>query len=404
MSVQREATKKGIQLDVLDERAPTPADPAADVSFLRPYQRAALQACLARTWGVVKAPTGAGKTIIMAGLVASVPCRWVIAAPQIDLLQQTAEKIKRFTGEDCGIVGDGVWDPRRVTVATLQTLSQRAQDPACRRLLAEVGGLVVDECHVLGASSFYKVVMRATKAAYRIGFSGTPFARGDGRSVYAMAALGPKLYEILAPELVEEGVLSKPTIRMLHARQYLPPGLGWREVYRKGIVESELRNKLAVALAEHVRKPCLLFVKEIDHGRILLRMLERLGVRAGFVWGDTDRAGRQGAIKRLVRGDYDVLVSSTIFEQGVDIEEIRSVIVASGGASTIRTVQRLGRGMRVADGKRTMELWDFDDQGQVWLDRHAGKRLSAYVKEGHQVTRMDRADSQLLLEKIRGRV
>lgn len=402
-SVRREASRAGIHLDVLDRRTPAPQR-QAPLGFLRPYQQDALAACLARVRGVVKAPTGAGKTVVMAGLVASVTTQWVIAAPQVDLLRQTADRIREFTGEECGVVGDGAWQPARVTVATLQTLSERSQDQRCRQLVSEAGGLVVDECHVLGAASFYQAAMRFSNAVYRVGFSGTPFARGDGRSVYCMAALGPKIYEILAPELVERGVLSRPTIRMFPHRQVLPPNLSWQEVYRRGIVESESRNQAVVALARYAEKPCLVFVKEIDHGRILLRMLDRAGMRAGFVWGDTDSAGRQSAIKRLVRGDIDVLVSSTIFEQGVDIKEVRSAIVASGGKSAIRAVQRLGRIMRVTDGKNSAQLWDFDDMGQVWLDRHSGQRLAAYLKEGHSCIKVPREEAQLLLQKFNGGV
>lgn len=395
-SVQRAAELRGLRVEVYDQRTPAP-QLRPDTSWLRPYQREALEACLSRVRGVVKSPTGSGKTVIIAALVASGDCRWLVAAPQIDLLDQTARQIERFTGERCGKVGDGTWAPARVTVATLQTLAERQGTAEGRELLEGVGGLVVDEAHVGGAASYYKVMM-ACQATYRLGFSGTPFARGDGRNVYVMAALGPKIYEIKAPELIEAGVLSKPTIRMFPLRQQLPAGLSWQQVYQKGIVESEARNSAVVALARAADKPCVVFVKEIDHGKRLLRTL-RQHLRAGFVWGDTDAEGRRSAIKSLVRGEYEVLVSSTIFEQGVDIEELRSIVVASGGKSAIRAVQRLGRTMRVAEGKRACQLWDFDDMGQVWLDRHSAGRMSAYLKEGHGVVKVDPAEAKLTLRK-----
>lgn len=259
--------------------------------------------------------------------------------------------------------------------------------------------MVAHNCHVLGAPSFYRVLMAAENAHRRIGLSATPFSRGDGRSAYVMAALGPKIYEVPATELVEAGVLSKPTITMFPLRQHLPPRMTWQEVYRKGIVESELRNRAVVALAASSERPCLVFVKEIDHGRVLLRMLQRAGITAGFVWGDTSTEDRQRAITKLSRGEVEVLVSSTIFEQGVDIQEVRTVVVASGGKSAIRAVQRLGRGMRVAEGKKAMQLWDFDDLGQVWLDRHSAQRLAAYLKERHSVNRLPSDQAQMMLLK-----
>jgi superfamily II DNA or RNA helicase len=337
-------------------------------------------------------------TEVFTALAHLVPCRWVVLVTQKDLLTQTRDRILLRTGEEAGIVGDGRWDERRITIAMTQTLHDKLDQPRVQALLGGAGGMIVDECHGLGAPREYKVAMACTGAGYRLGFSGSPFARGDKRNAYVIAATGPKIYDLSAAELVEMGSLTKVEVVMVPLRQSLPAGLSWMEAYERGIAASEARNRLLVAIAAQAQKPALLYVKQLDHGRALQRLLQKAGVPCAFVWGKWKSSEREGAIKRLERGDAQVLVTN-LFEQGTDIPSLRDVIVGAGGKSAIKAVQRPGRAMRLSEGKQVARLYDVDDMGQVWLDRHAAQRAATYVREGHRVVRMDRADAQMLVLK-----
>jgi superfamily II DNA or RNA helicase len=395
--VQREARTRSI--GVLRDDARTAVNPSGDVgiaTWLRPYQQEAVVACVEHKRGVVKMGTGGGKTEVFTALTLMVPCRWVILVTQKDLLDQTAARILARTGEVAGVVGDGRWDEKRITIAMTQTLHDKLDQPRVQALLGSAGGMIVDECHGLGAAREYKVAMACTGAGYRLGFSGSPFARGDKRNAYVIAATGPKIYDLPASDLVEMGNLTKVEAVMVPLRQSIPGGLSWLDTYQQGIVESEPRNRLLVALAKRAQKPALLYVKHLDHGRELVKLLQKAGVPCEFVWGRWKSKERDGAIKRLVRGDAEVLVTN-LFEQGTDIPELRDVIVGAGGKSAIKAVQRPGRAMRRSEGKDVARLYDIDDMGQVWLDRHAAERTATYVKEGHRVLKMDAADARLLV-------
>jgi superfamily II DNA or RNA helicase len=393
----------GPSLEVQDVRVKVQATASWREScgaWLRDYQRDALAACIQQGRGIIKAPTGAGKTEIIAALCQAVPGRWVVVAHKRDLMHQTADRIKLRTGEQCGLAGDGEWRPARITCCTFQTLVRGLRSPAVRTLLDGLSGLVVDECHSIAAQTFYKVLM-GCPAYYRIGFSGTPLDRGDRRNVYVVAATGPRIYSIEASRLIQEGVLSRPTIHMVPCRQRLADGLGWQEVYRRGVVESEQRNQLVASIANSRPGPTLVFIKNIEHGRLLERLIQRRGLRrCEFVWGQDSSRERQQAITKLQRQDVDVLVTSSIFEEGVDIPQVRCVVVASGGKSTIRTLQRLGRGMRVSEGKSTMELWDLDDQGHRWLDMHSGLRLAAYSRDGYRVLQIPPDQANMMVRQF----
>lgn len=419
--VQKEAAKQGYDLQVKDARCKPQLDEAAvnqalyseadeTLAWLRDYQRTAVQRIAEKTRGIVWCPTGSGKTEIAIGAVKALPVNWLFIVHRATLVQQTADRFRLRTGEEAGVIGKGTWSQNaataRLTCATFQSLNAamigNAQARAkLKALLESRQGVIVDECHVLPADSFWRLAM-AVKAYYRVGLSGTPLARGDRRSLLAIAALGPVIYRIKSQLLIDRGVLARPTIRMLEVRQRCEL-THWPDVYRKAIVESTTRNRAVLEACERCSKPAFLFVREIAHGKLLENMLNRKGIRARFVWGKHSPTWRQQAVKELVRDRIDVLVCSVVFQEGIDVPELRAVVVASGDASVIATLQRGGRGMRpdAKSGKTEFEIWDIADRGCgcsrtsggptwhkgcEWLERHTNKRLHAFASEGFQTT------------------
>lgn len=391
--VLKGATKALKTVNVVDNRQFTQAESKYQTTWLDPLreQPQAYQACLAAKRGIVWAPTGSGKSELMVALSYTVRCNWLIAVPAKDLLEQTRDRYFKRTGETAGRIGDGHWEPARVTVATFQTLYRRLQGKGklkdeCVKFLVAQGGLCLDECHVLPSDTFSKIPLRMPNAAYRLGFSGTPLARGDQRNILLVAHTGPIIYKVDAQKLIAAGVLSEPTIRFVPHDQNVA-GFDWRSVYDNGVVNSPTRNQLVVDITLRSAKPALVIVKEVAQGRLLETALRAAGLRVEFVWGASATQGRKNAIERLVRGDTDAILASPIFDQGVDIPELVTVVIAGGGASTIRALQRLGRGMRVLpDGSKTAcTLWDIADTGNKWLKKHAQARRQVYVSAGFRV-------------------
>jgi superfamily II DNA or RNA helicase len=404
--VLKRARELGHTVSVLDGRsAPLPVDPEADLSWLRDYQRKALDAAVRRERGILWMPTGAGKTEVVIGLTRARPGPWMFVVHRKELMHQAAERLllrwrehapadlearERLGELVVGMCGDGRYDvlgqdgegPQFV-VSTFQSLA-KANGPTVRNF-ARARGVIIDECHTLPADTFYKTIMRFENARYRIGVSGTPLARGDKKSIFAIACLGPVVYRIKSEFLIETGVLAKPKIRMVPVVQDITAPT-WQGAYGAGIVRSTVRNKAVTKIAKIAKKPALVFVKEIKHGKALLKRLHNAKTNAEFIWGTDSTARRKAAIARLQGGDIDILICSVVFQEGVDIPDLRSVVIACGGKSVIASLQRIGRGMRRAEGKTTFEVWDILDRGNKWLEAHAKKRSKAYMKEGHNVT------------------
>lgn len=399
--VEKAAAEEGYKVDLVDTRtAPCLADPDADLEWLRDYQRAAVDAIVKKKRGILWLPTGAGKTEIIVGITRALPCFWLALVHRSQLADDIARRFeKRSPGLVAGRVLEGdadIPDDANLVAATFQTivswLKKPIDDPMhelAKHLLYKAQGVLIDETHTLPADTFYGVAMKTPNAYFRVGLSGTPLARGDKKSMLALAALGPVVYRVKTELLIERGVLARPTVRLatVSGESKRPT---WQGVYTECVVKGKARNATLVALAKRATKPGFLFVQQVEHGKDLAKRLTNAGIPAEFVWGSHSLAYRKSLMRRLVQGHFEILVCSSVFQEGIDVPELRSVIIGAGGKSVIATLQRLGRGMRIElgkDGKPVagsdqFEVWDIKDTGNKWLERHARARLNAYSAEG----------------------
>jgi len=395
------AKRDGVVIEELDKRTSRlHVDDVADLDWLRPYQIEAVEACVQARRGICRAPTGSGKGEMIIGLTRALPGRWLFVVHRDTLVTQQAARYRKRTGLEPNIIqgGDSAsWAiSPGLNLITFQSLAAgiRNDPDATDRALARVDGLMIDECHVAPANVYYNAIQRCN-AEYRIGFSGTPLDRTDNRSLMAIAALGTVIYSISSETLIKAGVLAMPRITMVKVTQVAPKTAGrpgfraraasFKKAYDAMIVDSVERNAAIVELVKTAPKPCMVFVKVITHGKRLAKDLERAGMSSEFVWGNTKSETRLAAIERLERRDSDVMVASVVFQEGVDIPSLESVIIASGGKSVIATLQRIGRGMRTNDGKKSsFEVFDILDVGSPMLERHSRRRMNTYVRESYE--------------------
>lgn len=402
--VKKAAEEEGLTCQLLDKRSrPIKQDPTALVDWLRPYQKEALDIARTVERGVFHHPTGAGKTELMVAMAEVYPTTWLILTHRKDLMLNTRERFMRRTGEVIGEIGEGRFDARRVTVAMFQTLYARLmkKDPQTIRFLRSINAVAIDEVHVVPAATYWRVLMAMENAYYRYGYSGTPFARGDKKSIFTWGAVGPIIHKIKPQTLIDAGVLAKPEIRMASVATKPCESKQWIQAYDELIVKSAKRNGITVKQAMAATKPCLLFVNHVSHGKTLENALRAKGVNVEFVWGKHHTKVRQAAIERLVQGMTDVLICNVIFQEGIDIPELQSVVIAQGGKSIISALQRVGRGMRRHSRtgevtKESFKVYDIKDRGCgcklpsrhlacKWMEKHTRGRVSAYAGAGYPV-------------------
>lgn len=368
---------------------------------LRDDQLRVIAAALRSGCGLAHVATGGGKTEIGAAIIKALArrrCLFLVHTKQ--LLKQARERIALRLGtieEHIGVIGDGRFEPKHITVATVQSLT-RARGDAQKRVIAKylktIELLFLDETHHASAKTFYRLVQRID-APWRFGLSGTPFGLADGKGLLVEAAFGPVVERVTNEELIGLGVNAAPEIEMIEvAEPKLDDDLDWHSVYKEGIVLNDARNALIVGRAERFARngwATLVLVKELWHGDKLAAMLKAAKVKHAFVHGQmpTDEVERRKAW--LVERKIMVLIASPIFGEGVDIpagedfDGVRGLIIGDGGQSVAAVLQKIGRGLRRKKGDNRIHVVDFADRTHKWLARHSQERLALYEAEGFEV-------------------
>lgn len=204
------------------------------------HQLRAIRRGLKRTRGIIKAPTGSGKTAIIAAIARALfeEFEWntLILVPKKGLMHQTAEALQRFYGDEIkvGWMGDSERVDGDIIVATGQTMQgfrprvvrrtkgkrkQRISVPPDKRLREIVKTfqcIIGDECHRASSDTWYDIFM-ASGAKRRYGFSATPMKNELISDLKLQGATGPVIYSCDTGELIDAGLAAKPKIAMLMA-------------------------------------------------------------------------------------------------------------------------------------------------------------------------------------------
>lgn len=415
-----QAPQRGFQVTIEDCRQRVGwIDYDADLDWLRYYQEDAVWTCVLRTRGILRLVTGSGKTEIAIALARTIrDVKWLFLAPETRLMMQAADRYElRNPGEEAGRVGDGLWSiGDTFTCATFQTLSARMKsDPvSTQEMLQQFTGVIVDESHTASADDFLQVTEQLHAAYWRFGMSGTALDRGDQRDMLATGSLGRIIFYIPPKELVEQGYVAMPHVRIYDFEQTIAPAKGPQVVYSVCIVHNKRRNELIADLIEQYPKPCLVAVRTLKHAQALLKLVKARKMRAEVVHGTLKQDQQNAIIDRARDLTTEVIIATKVLQTGTDIEELLSIVNARGNASTIETLQTCGRGMRMirdAAGnvvKGTVQVADIYDRAvpQVnpktgrkvtqqelkWLQDYSEQRVAAYKSMDYTVEHVGSAN------------
>lgn len=164
--------------------------------------------CYEGRGGLVLNATGSGKTRIVAMVASRLDADILFIVDQLDLLEQARKDIRKHLGEKIGKVGESKFRPRRITVATIQTLHRHRNSKRFKKWFAQVPVICIDEIHVALSRSNFDVVKVAKPLAV-IGLTATlQLSKKDVR-LKAFSLCGPVLYYYPIKQGMHDGVLSK---------------------------------------------------------------------------------------------------------------------------------------------------------------------------------------------------
>lgn len=381
---------------------------------LRDYQQECVDAALKQRRGVLELATGAGKTAVATYLIHLLGKRALFLVHTRDLLHQTIRYMKDQLGVEIGQIGDGVVDIQPICVATVQTCARALDiaidetdegekpekdptDVATREeeiadFIRTVPVVFFDECHHLPAECCYELSMQTKAACYRFGLSATPY-RSDRQDLLLEAAVGAKIYRANASVLIEKGYLVPPEITFteLPPLSYHGKRPGYQDIYEQYVVEHGYRNRLIAERAKALaakKQSVLILVSQVRHGMEIAKLCPE----AVLVQGSDVSDVRREVFSRLEKKQQLIVIATTLADEGLDIPTLNAVILASGGKSETRALQRLGRALRCAKGKTKALVFDFVDNAP-YLSEHSKKRLEIFKSEPKFTVKVEKKQS-----------
>ena len=294
--------------EIHDERLLLSEEKFVFKGVLRPYQQEALIAAERRSFGVLEAGTGSGKTVMALAVIAARSQPTLIVVHTKELLYQWRARIQNFLGCTPGLIGDGHFDVQPISVAIVNTARKRIGE-----LAPLFGHLVVDECHRVPAALFTDVVSNFP-GHYLLGLSATAFRSDEGLTKLIHFYMGDSFHRVDQEELQAAGAIVKPElIRCKTTFQYHYQGE--YQPLIAALVKDEGRNQQIIAdvVRESRKKGSgiqLLVSDRISHCQIFERELRLLGIDVSLLTGQTSADQRAAIVESVQASQIQVLVAT----------------------------------------------------------------------------------------------
>jgi DNA repair protein RadD len=318
---------------------------------------------------LVQAPTGSGKTHVIATIVAAAMLaglRVLVLATRTRLVRQLHERLDTFElphGVLAAAIPGLANFSKPVQIASVDTLYRRCL--VDRKMpLPGADVVIFDEAHLaLGASR--QALLDSFPGAFIFGFTATP-AKTSGAALsdrFETLILGPSVPDLIeAKQLVKPRIFSKPvmTVRELNGVSKdsktgdFATGELSQLMSRPKLVGDVVTNWLRIANG----KRTLVFACDKGHGAQLVEQFRQAGVPTEQLTDNDDEDTREEAIGRLETGATHVLVNCFLLSYGIDIPAVECVVLARPTRSVVLYLQAVGRGMRPSPGKDHMILID----------------------------------------------
>jgi len=346
----------------------------------------AMQVAIPRGGGIVLAATSSGKTGIAARLFSKVTCPCLFVVDQLDLLYQQKEELEGWLHEEVGVVGDSIFDPKRVTVATIQTLSLHAKRKGFIKWFQTIDIMIVDELHEAMAKRNFDVLRRVKPVAI-FGLTATLQLGQKETRLKAYAFAGPVIFRFPIEEGVKRGVLAKGYVLQL----LFPDATGVDNDYQTDLVlqvtQNELKLSACVALTNELMRMDrheLILVDRVSHLHDVDDVLKHIPHELAY--GEIAVKDRRQSKEHFEDGDIKLLIANKVFKKGTSIKRIDAMIDMAEGKSKNDPVQKFGRGLRLHTEKSEFLYLDFGTQGHGRFAAAATSRRRALKKAGISVT------------------
>ena len=350
---------------------------------LRDYQVEVINRFLENPQSIQEVATGAGKTITTAALSYSIENygRSIIIVPNKSLVTQTEEDY-RNVGLDVGVYfGDRKEWGKKHTICTWQSLNNllkltqsKEAEFTIQEFIEDVVCVIVDEVHMAKADALKTLLTGVfSQVPIRWGLTGTiPKAKYEAQALYV--SLGNVIGKLSASELQDKGVLAQCHVNIVQLQDHVEFSNYQSEL--KHLLEDKTRLDTIAELVLKIKDSgnTLILVDRVNAGKELVDRLPN----AVFVSGGTKLTERKEEYDEVATSSDKIIVATYgVASVGINIPRIFNLVLIEPGKSFVRVIQSIGRGIRKAEDKDFVQIWDITSSCK-FAKRHLGQRKAFY--------------------------
>jgi superfamily II DNA or RNA helicase len=354
---------------------------------LRDYQIEIINNFLSNPQALQEIATGAGKTLMTAALSYSIEQygRSIVIVPNKSLVTQTEADYINL-GLDVGVYfGDRKEYNKKHTICTWQSLNNMLKKTKSGEAEVEISDFIenvvcvmVDEVHQAKADALKTLLTSVfCKVPIRWGLTGTiPKAKFEAQSLFV--SLGPVISKLSASELQDQGVLAKCHVNIVQLKDDVEFTNYQSEL--KYLTEDKKRLDAIANLVSKIKETgnTLILVDRIAAGKELVDRLPN----SVFVSGETKLTDRKEEYDEVATSTNKIIVATYgVAAVGINIPRIFNLVLLEPGKSFVRVIQSIGRGIRKAEDKDHVMIWDVTSSCK-FAKRHLTQR-KAYYKDAN---------------------
>lgn len=349
---------------------------------LRDYQMETIEKCLRFGRGTIIVGTGGGKSLIQSSLIENWRIRnpnakCLVIVPGLSLVTQLIQDFKSYgvSFTYSGWSGGDELMDTDVIVTNTENLCSKFGD---YKHLANVDIVLTDECHRIKKSNVISKILQKIKTPNKFGFTGTlPKEKVDEWKI--IGTFGPVIYYKNSKSLRDDNYLTSVEIKIIKLIHPKKKMTYQQEV--EFLQNMEERNLIIKKISSKLNNNVLIMVNRLEHGQKLLDILQIENKETYFVSGEMDVESRKNIINLMEKQNNIICIAmSSIFSTGINIKNLHYIVFTFGEKSFIRTVQSIGRGLRLHDSKDKLILFDIYDNMKYSMD-HVETRKQFYNEE-----------------------
>jgi superfamily II DNA or RNA helicase len=363
---------------------------------LRDYQVEIVNNFLSNPQSLQEIATGAGKTIMTAALSKSVEQygRSIVIVPNKSLVTQTEEDYVNL-GLDVGVYfGDRKEFGKTHTICTWQSLNNLLKntkageaDIPIGEFIEDVVCIMVDEVHMAKADALKTLLTGVfSHIPIRWGLTGT-IPKAEFEKTSLLVSLGPVIGKLAASELQDRGVLAQCHVNIVQLKDHAEFTNYQSEL--KHLLENQKRLDKIADLVDKIKDTgnTLILVDRVNAGKELINRLPG----SVFISGETKITERKEEYDEVATSSEKIIVATYgVAAVGINIPRIFNLVLIEPGKSFVRVIQSIGRGIRKAEDKDHVEIWDITSDCK-FAKRHLTQR-KAYYKEANYPFSLEKLD------------